>query len=162
MTQHPHSQSIGDLLSAADPVPESQARFDELLAALEGEPLESTAVEISVGEVAATVTFTEVRGHEWSHIAAHPPRLGHSGDAQMGCHTEHLLRHYPVDRIVCAGVHPTEGEWARLCELIDDDARTDIVVALWWMHVERYRQARAEIEFVQAARATKSKGEEHE
>lgn len=147
--------SIRDLVEAGEPpveLPVEQRAFDELLSAAEAEPLESMDIAVVIGDVEATLTITEVRGYEWCAISETMPRLGNLQDLQAGCDTDVLLQQYPVDRIVCANEHPSVEDWRRLCVLVDADARTDVVAALWWMHVGRYREARALVEQVIAKR----------
>jgi len=151
--------SIGDLLQEARPPvvlaeeSEPQRRFTELLAEAEAShEFESVPLELMIGDHLVTVVITEVEGAAWCDAASVPPRPFNSSDVRLGCNGDALLLMYPVDRITIGDEHPTREEWAELVGYIAAPDRIDIIAALWWLHIGRHEQAKAELE--QALRRT--------
>lgn len=141
---------IGALLEEVRPpilVPAAERRFNELLAeAEESREFDSVPLELMIGEHLVPVIITEVDGAEWCDAASVPPRPFNSADARLGCNGDALLLTYPVDRIVIGDEHPTREEWAELVGFITAPDRIDITAALWWLHIGRHEQAKAELE----------------
>ncbi|MFC7925477.1 hypothetical protein [Microbacterium laevaniformans] len=149
--------SIQDLLQEARPeviLPESERRFNELLAAAEASrEIETVPLELMIGEHLVSVVITELDGAAWCDAASVPPRPFNSSDARLGCNGDALLLTYPVDHIVIGDEYPTREEWAELVGFISAPDRIDITAALWWLHIGRHEQAKADL--VQSRRSNR-------
>jgi len=140
--------SIEDLLTAGQeptPPPAPPTGFDAILAAAEAEPLKSMAIDMTVGEVAAQIVITEIRGRDWTWLRdrCQPPRAGQLTDYEMGCNADTFLLGYPVHSITINDTIPTPAQWQQLCELMGATTCSDIVAALWWMHIGEPQQTLA-------------------
>lgn len=136
--------SIQELLGAAEEpasIPPATG-LAAVLAAAEAEPLQSMSIDIAVGDASAQIVITEIRGRDWTWLRdrCQPPRFGQMTDFEMGCNADAFLVGYPVDSIAIDGVNPTDAEWQRLCELMGATPCSDLVAALWWMHIGEPQQ----------------------
>lgn len=129
--------SIEDLLDRTrDDVPEQQSHIRELIELARNRKMRTMPIDLYFDGVTATAVITEIRGGEWAGIASTFPRPGNTEDAKLGCNADQILASYPVDRITINDENPSVAQWQEICNLLDASGRSDIVAALWWMHIE--------------------------